>query len=296
MKFIQKIFYIFINLFFISIILFYLKNKIKFQTNIIDTTKTWLYYVLPSISISYICSLFLINFPFISKLLYPILKPIFNFENYKSCSIFLVSIIVGNPTTIKLITTAEKDNEISSYEANRLISFTNFISSVFIFSVFSVQIALFILIIELISAVIIANITKQNPYNNQSKSTNKSILTIYFDIINTLPNLLLSILCSMIFCSTISFIFNFEYFNIFLELTNGIILINTMDNSTLKILLLIILISSNGLAIVLQSYFIIKKSSLSFTDFIKYHLVSVLISVISLIITYIIYTFLSVLH
>ena len=296
MKYIPKIFYIFINLFFITIIFYYIIHKNILQSNIIETTKTWLYYVLPSISISYICSIFLIHYPFISRLIFPILSPIFHFENSKSCSIFLISIIVGNPTAITLIIAAQENNEISLHEANRLISFTNFISSIFIFSMFSINISIFILVIELLSSTLIANHTTKHNSKCNLESNQKSILDIYFNIINTLPSLLLSILCSMIFCTIISFIIKFEHLKVFLEITNGIMFINTMNDSFIKFLLLIILITSNGLAIILQSYFVIKKSNLSFSKFIKYHFISVLISMTSLILIYFIYTFLSTLH
>lgn len=289
MKFILKIFYIFISFIFIFIIYQYLLNKEIFNNVILNTVKNWLYYVLPSISISYICSMFLYNYPLISKLFYQILKPIYNFENQKACSIFLISIIVGNPCAIKLITNAVETKEISEHEGNRLLKFDNFISSIFIFSLFPFYTSLIIFIIELITTIILANVFKSSYYPESPKK--QSISQVYFNIIDNLPNLLLSILFSMIFCSIISLLINNDYIISLLELANGIIIIKSLDNSLIKMGLLITLISTNGIAIILQSFHIIKKTSLLFKNFIKYHLISGLINLISLIIIYILFIF-----
>ncbi len=293
MKFIQKIFYILIRLFFILILLYFLINKQSFYSSFKNTVILWFNYCLPPISISYVISIFLFDFPLISKIVYPLLKTIFNFENEKSCSIFLISIIVGNPTSSKLIILAVNNNQISIEEGNRLLCFGSFISSIFLYSILEFELFILILIIELFNSFIIANI--KTIKNKQSKTvTNKvnNILDTYFNIINTLPTLLLSILCSMIITNLFSSLTTNIYFKSLFELTAGIkILLNT-NISILNLIFLFILIFSHGLAIILQIYWIIKKSNLSFSDFIKNRLFSTFISLISLIIIYLFVFFL----
>ena len=293
MKFIQKIFYILIRLFFIFIFIYFLINKKYFYSSFKNTIIIWFNYCLAPISISYIISMFLFDFPLISKILYPLLKKIFHFENQKSCSIFLISIIVGNPTSSKLIMHAVNNNQISIEEGNRLLCFSSFVSSIFLYSILEFELFILILIIELVISFIIANIKVIN--NKQSIPViNKvnNILDTYFNIINTLPTLLLSILCSMVITNLFSNLTTNIYLESLFELTAGIKILLNNNISILNLIFLFILIFSHGLAIILQIYWIIKKSNLSFINFIKYRLLSIFLSLISLIIIYLFVFFL----
>ena len=293
MKFIQKIFYILIRLFFIFIFIYFLINKKYFYSSFKNTIIIWFNYCLAPISISYIISMFLFDFPLISKIVYPLLKTLFHFENQKSCSIFLISIIVGNPTSSKLIMHAVNNNQISIEEGNRLLCFSSFVSSIFLYSILEFELFILILIIELLISFIIANI--KVVYNKQSiPFTNKAnnILDTYFNIINTLPTLLLSILCSMVITNLFSNLTTNIYLKSLFELTAGIKILLNNNISILNLIFLFILIFSHGLAIILQIYWIIKKSNLSFINFIKYRLLSIFLSLISLIIIYLFVFFL----
>lgn len=293
MKFIQKIFYILIRLFFIFIFIYFLINKKYFYSSFKNTIIIWFNYCLAPISISYIISMFLFDFPLISKIVYPLLKTLFHFENQKSCSIFLISIIVGNPTSSKLIMHAVNNNQISIEEGNRLLCFSSFVSSIFLYSILEFELFILILIIELLISFIIANIKVIN--NKQSIPViNKvnNILDTYFNIINTLPTLLLSILCSMVITNLFSNLTTNIYLESLFELTAGIKILLNNNISILNLIFLFILIFSHGLAIILQIYWIIKKSNLSFINFIKYRLLSTFLSLISLIIIYLFVFFL----
>ena len=293
MKFIQKIFYILIRLFFIFIFIYFLINKKYFYSSFKNTIIIWFNYCLAPISISYIISMFLFDFPLISKIVYPLLKTLFHFENQKSCSIFLISIIVGNPTSSKLIMHAVNNNQISIEEGNRLLCFSSFVSSIFLYSILEFELFILILIIELVISFIIANIKVIN--NKQSIPViNKvnNILDTYFNIINTLPTLLLSILCSMVITNLFSNLTTNIYLESLFELTAGIKILLNNNISILNLIFLFILIFSHGLAIILQIYWIIKKSNLSFINFIKYRLLSIFLSLISLIIIYLFVFFL----
>ena len=283
MKFIQKIFYILISLLFLYFLINSFINNTLLKSTIINTTITWFNYILPSVSISYVTSIFLYNYPLISKLIYKPLSKIYHFENEKASSIFLISIIVGNPCSVKLITNAVSNHEITINEANRLLKFTSFISTIFLFYIFDAYTALLFLILEIITSILIAYFTPQK--QNNIKVTYPNIIDIYYNIINSLPSLLLNILSSMIICSIFSINLNNEYLNMFIEITNGILILKS-KSSFLNSLLLITLISSNGISIILQSLFIIKEKRLSLTNFIVYRTISITISVIVFLIIY----------
>ena len=223
------------------------------------------------------------NYPLISKLIYKPLSKIYHFENEKACSIFLISIIVGNPCSVKLIANAVSNQEITINEANRLLKFTSFISTIFLFFIFDAYTALFFLILEIITSILIAFFNLQK--ENKIKFKYPNIIDTYYNIISSLPSLLLNILSSMIICSIFSVNLNNEYLNMFIEITNGILILKS-KSSFLNSLLLITLISSNGISIILQSLFIIKEKRLSLTNFIVYITISITISVIVFLIIY----------
>lgn len=292
MKFIQKIFYILIRVFFLLILLYFISNKEYFYSSFKNTIILWFNYCLPPISISYIISVFLSDFPFISKLLYPLLKPVFNFENEKSCSIYLISILVGNPTSSKLIIQAVDNKQISIDEGNRLLCFSSFISTIFLYSILNFDLFIIIIIIELLISLIISNVKTKNPKQYIIiKNKNNTILDTYFNIINNLPSLLLSILFSMIITNLFSSLITNTYLKSLFELTIGIKIL-TYNINIINLIFIFILIFSHGLAITLQIYWIIKKSNLSFNNFIKYRLLSIFLSLISLIIIYLFVFFL----
>lgn len=293
MKFIQKIFYIFISIYSLILLFYFIFNKQIFYHSITNTIILWFEKVLPAISISYIISLYLYNYPLISYILYPILKKVFYFENHKACSLFLVSLLVGNPTSSKLIVDAVNNKEISTSEGNRLLKFSSFVSGIFIYSVFDFNLFLIIILIELIISIILAQGSPSiKKVQSNNVKNNKTFLDLYFNIVNTIPMLLLSILTSMIICNLFSITINNEYLKSLFELTIGISIINKLPHGFIRLLTLFILLISQGIAIILQVYWVIKKTSLSFINFIKYRIYAVLISIISLSIIYLFVFFL----
>ena len=256
MKFIQKIFYIFISCFFIFLLYKFIYNKEIFYDTIINTIILWFKKILPAISISFIISMFLYNFPIISYLLYPILKPIFHFENQKACSLYLISIIVGNPTSTKLINKSIVNNEISISEGNRLFNYSSFVSTIFLYSILDINIFYIILLIELITSIILAQLKINLSIDHSTIDKKQSkILDVYFDIINILPSLLLSILVSMIICNILSLNIPNIYIKSLFEISNGIILLNQSSKNIFTFSLLIILTITHGLAILMQIYY-----------------------------------------
>ena len=202
--------------------------------------------------------------------------------------------VSGGGTDLQSIIDAVKNNEISVNEGNRLLGFSSFVSGIFIYSIFDFNLFLIIILIELIISIILAQFrtNKKIIHININNTNNKSFLTLYFNIVNNLPTLLLSILTSMIICNLFSITINNDYFKSLFELTIGITIINNLPHSFTTILTLFILLISQGFAIILQVYWVTKKTSLSFTNFIKYRIYAVLISLISLSIIYLFVFFL----
>ncbi len=290
MKFIPKLFLIFIKIFLIVLIIYLFLNNSSVQYEINQVVDSWLKIVVPSISISYISSSFIYNYPLVSLILYPILKPVFHFENQKACSLYLISIIIGEPSITKLIINAQTNNEISINEANRLMRFTSFISPIFLIKMLGYEVGVTTIIIELLVSLMIGFFSNNNYFENKHQECH-SFLDVYFNIINDLPRLLLGILASMIVITIFKSIFKSIMLSNFLEITSGLLNLITLSNSLIKFMLIQLLISTCGIAIIMQVYWLIRKTHISMLNFIKYRFVSVILTSICTLIIYLIILF-----
>lgn len=246
----------------------------------------WLRYVIVSIIPAYIISNLLCEFPLISYLLYPVLKKIMHFENQKACSLFLLSLITGNPTSTILIISSYNKSQISLEEANRLIRFCSHISFLFILLLFDITYGLILFSIQVITSIIIANLSKQNNLKSLSSSTN-SLSNVFLHIIDSLSLLLLKILIIMIIISLFKapfvVLFNNQKWLVilfsFFEITIGMNDIIKNINSLPSLLFLAnTLLSFNSLTIILQVFTVIKRTDLSFNQFLKYRFIHIIIS------------------
>lgn len=263
-----------IGLLLFIILIYLIINFNNTKILILNNIDIWLKYIVVSIGPTFIISNLLYQFPFVSFLLYPLLKKIMHFENQKACSLFLISILTGNPTTSILISNAYHNKEISLFEANRLLSFTSHVSFIFIINFFGLNKGIKIIIIQILSSIIISIFYKNK--NNSSKSN--SITTITTDFISKTPILLFNILIIICIVSFIkvfltSFINNPILLTIinFLELTTG--LIDFKNNFLLSNLL----ISFNGVAVGIQVFMNIKKTDLSFNQFLVFRFIHMFI-------------------
>lgn len=281
----KKFFNLFIGFIFFIFLIFLVLHFNESKLLIIDNINIWIKYIIVSVTPTFIISNFLFKYPFISYLFYPVLKKIMHFENQKACSLFLISILCGNPSTVILINNAYYNKEISLFEANRLLCFTSHPSFLFIINFFKIKKGLIIIMIQVISSIIISFFLKNKNLSNTK--TNNSIRTnnnIFIDIINKTPNLLFNILFIIIITSHIKWFLNLitnnnYYLNIlfnYMELTTG--LVDLQNNFLLSNLL----ISFNGIAIILQVFINIKKTDLSFDQFLKFRLIHMLICLIIL--------------
>lgn len=281
-KYIPKIFYFFISIFFSYALIFFLLNFKDEKNTILSTTKMWLNMVLPSISLSYIISSYVYNYDILSHFFYKCFKNLFHFENSKSASLYLISILIGEPSSTVLIKEAINNNEITLREGNRLMRFTSFISPLFLISMLEKRYFLFIIIGELVTSIIIANFSI-NTYQNESIVHKKKFFDVYFNIINNLPNILIGILiCMYVINIFSSLIPNYiKPLSIILEITNGLKNLKVYEKyEYLYNYLLLSLVTLTGVAIMLQIYWIIKKTDISFKNYLKYRIIALLIGII----------------
>lgn len=290
---------LFFILFFLFIYAFV--YQLNVQTVIFQTIDLWFKKVIVSIIPVYIISSLIAGFPLLSCLLFKIIKKTNLFENQKALSLFLISFLTGNPTSVILITNSYKKNEITINQAKLLYSSSSFISPLFIFKMLNIKIALIIIISNLISSIIIylvkakkANLTYyflkiDNNINNFEDNI--------FNIIDNLPNILLKILSSMLIISIIRLPFskiipnNYWYFILdLLEISTGLYDISIMNISIVEQLLMAnAIISLNGFAIILQVIYILKKQKLTIEPFIKGRIFTLIISTIISLILYLIF-------
>ena len=272
-------------------IIFFLIYSFTWKNYFIDTVELWLYKVVVSIVPMYVFSSILITIPFISKIFFNIFKPLKLFENQKALSLFTISFLTGNPTSTILVKKAYLNNEISLIQANNIIDSSSHISFLFIILIFDKEIAI-ILIISQIIATLILYLTKKRLNPNITNYKNNSILNTVNDIIEDLPLVLLKILATMIIVVIFKLpfiMFNHTFLNYvldFLEVTKGINnLVNYNIHIYLKLFLCSSLLSMNGGAILLQVFNVIKKTKLSFRKYLYgrfFH--AILSSIISLVI------------
>lgn len=291
------------NIFLSFIVLFcFIVTILSHQTSkdiIISTSILWFDKIVPSIPISYFFGTLLINFDLFFYYLYRLINKITNFENYKSFTLFILSMIVGCPTNIHLIVKAYEENNISKYEATRLLKITSFMSLFFIILVFPFKYSIPLLIGQYLSSFIFSYILKTNKEDNTCIINNFDILSIISD----LPQILLNILSSMIVISIIKFPISKVFKNSnyicttilsYFEITTGINSLVSLYDNYLLIFFSSILLSFNGLAILLQAYQICKKKRLDYLNYIKYRFIhSILATIISLLAYYLLNFFLS---
>lgn len=281
-KYIPKIFYFFISIFFSYALIYFLLNFKDEKNTILSTTKMWLNMVLPSISLSYIISSYVYNYDILSHFFYKCFKNLFHFENSKSASLYLISILIGEPSSTVLIKEAINNNEITLREGNRLMRFTSFISPLFLISMLEKRYFLFIIIGELVTSIIIANFSI-NTYQNETIVHKKKFFDVYFNIINNLPNILIGILiCMYVINIFSSLIPNYiKPLSIIFEITNGLKNLKVYEKyGYLYNYLLLSLVTLTGVAIMLQIYWIIKKTDISFKNYLKYRIIALLIGII----------------
>ena len=272
-------FLIFILLLLINIVL----NLNGLIASIYKTLNTWFYNVLPSIFIFYNISNYLISnkiILFVSK----IFKFIIKFESQYSYSLLFINIFLGNPGTTSLINEAFNNNKISINDYQTLNNICIYMNPLFVITFFNIKFYIIYFISILIYIKIyslIINRNKKNLFLSQSVNRNYSINDFYLSI-NKSINIILNVAGVMVFFNiikqTFSFYINYlnlNYFSLkfilsFIEVSSGLKDISLYNNINLNILLL----SSQGLCILIQSLSYLNKKNISFLRYILNHILS----------------------
>lgn len=272
-------FLIFILLLLINIVL----NLNGLIASIYKTLNTWFYNVLPSIFIFYNISNYLISnkiILFVSK----IFKFIIKFESQYSYSLLFINFFLGNPGTTSLINEAFNNNKISINDYRTLNSICIYMNPLFVITFFNIKFYIIYFISILIYIKIyslIINRNKKNLFLLQSVNRNYSINDFYLSI-NKSINIILNVAGVMVFFNiikqTFSFYINYfdlNYFSLkfilsFIEVSSGLKDISLYNNINLNILLL----SSQGLCILIQSLSYLNKKNISFLRYILNHILS----------------------
>ncbi len=270
-----------LGLFLIS--LFYLIYFLSFPNLLKDTLLTtcllFITTIMPSILPMYwISNILLIN-PLFTKLFFPFLKRILPLENEIACTIYLLSILMGNPTTSLLINQNIEKQIITLEQGKKLMNITFFMNPLFIISVCPINLAISIIIGSIISSLIIGFFMKKLPHyysNNYNTS--------FYNTLDNTPTILLNILIIMFFVSIIKIPFNnlnfpYNYLIDFLDISSGLInVVKYPTNNLLLLILLTILINTNGVCLFLQTIRVV--NFIKPIELIKKRLISTLISLL----------------
>lgn len=287
---IKKILKISISLFFLFLLVFIFIYQEKVKDTIFAIFDLWLTKVVISILPMYFVSGLIIGSPILSTFLFQLIKKLHLFENPKAFSLFLISIISGNPTSTILIIDSYKNQEISHSQMELLYSCCSFISPLFLFKIMSFKFALLILLSQIITTILIyvfkAQKVKHDFIIKDNSYKFNSMEDTIFRLIDTSPNVLLKILSSMLFISFIKLpLFQFSsnqvlrYVLDLLEISTGLFDINEMEiTNLLKFLMLNSIVSLNGVSIHLQVFYVLKKEKLTISPYLKGRFINLLVS------------------
>lgn len=289
---IKKILKTIAALFFLFLLLFIFIYQEKVKDSLFAVFDLWLTKVVVSILPMYIVSGLIIGFPILSTFLFKLIKRFHLFENKKAFSLFLISMISGNPTSTILIINSYNNKEISLSQMKLLYSCCSFISPLFLFRVISHQFAWIILLSQIIATILIyvfkAKKSQENLHFGENLYKTVPIEDTIFKLIDTSPNVLLKILSSMVLISFIKLpLFSFtthpvlRYFLDLLEISTGLFDINAMPiHNMIKFLMLNSIVSLNGTSIQLQVFYVLKKEKLTTIPYLKGRFINLLVSTI----------------
>lgn len=263
----------------IAINLFWNYNNLNLI--IIQSLKTWLYFIVPSFFIIFLVSNFLLRNKFFYKFCL-ILKPFLKFDSPFSYTIFVNCALSGNPTTTKLIQENFNNSNISFRDYNILLCICKFTNPLFIISFLSLRFYLLYLLSLFLTGIIITRFNFPYPHKfDFGKSSLQYTTSDLYSSINNAISILLLIAGTITFynivCASINSLLNYKIINqftLFIELSNGISILSKSSNYFLVFLLL----ASQGICIITQSYFTLDKKNISLSRYIKLHLIFLLCS------------------
>lgn len=257
----------------------------SFTITVKEITYLWFTVLVPSLLPLYVLTNFLITIPSGFNLFYYLLNPFYHFENATSTAIFLLSFIVSNPTITILINQALDHNLISINEGNRLMRSTSHLSFIFIYLLVRKDFFMVFLPLFLSSSIIFSAFRIKTDQPMIKISKNHNFIKVVNEVINNGYQVLLKILYIMLFIGFLINFFNFLFphpimkiATSFLEVTIGTTNLKMMSiNCYLQLLLIVCLLSFNGLSIFLQTINVIHQQ-LSIKNFVYFRLIHLILS------------------
>lgn len=272
--------------------------NIKYTSNVLlEVYILWYKNILPTIPVSYFLGNILYYNNIFTSLLYKVIKKFLSFESKISFNLFLISFIVGNPSSTILITNAYNNNLISLNETTRLLRFSSFISIFFILFVFDKVYSIPLILGSLTSSFIL---NKTSKIDKDEKKINLENIDLFY-LIKSLPSVLLTILSTMLICTIIKIPFNIIFpnsiyliptFLSFFEITSGITRITSLYTGVILIFFSSMLLSTHGIAILLQVILKLKEKMLNVKDYLKYRIINSLLATTFSILFYLLIIFL----
>ncbi len=273
----------YLNLILISLVFLFIyfifTHKSLITTNIINSSKLFFYKVFPSLFPMFILSSILIslNTPYY-------LSKIIKYPKTSSLSIYVLtlSLISGTPSNAFIVNELIKQKNITPQTASSLLTFSLFTNPFFLLNMLSIIFPLDI-VIKIIIAAYLPNLILMffTPLKDPLPLSKKdpSYSNIIPNAINKSITTLITILGTIVFFNLLTLLLPFKYqiLSGFLELTNGLNILPTLNIAlNIKAYLALSYISFGGLSIIMQIKSILNETQTSIKPFLKsrlYHLI-----------------------
>lgn len=287
----------FMYIFFTFLIYVFITNSNLIIKTVNTSTNLFISKLLPTLFPFFILVDILINYDYI--------RIIINTFKFKYIDIIITSIFSSLPSNAKYINSLLKDNKIDLYSSSIMLSLTFFPSIIFTISYIGSYIgkkeSIFILLITYISNLIVYIINYKNlkyiPYKLNKKPIRftKALKESVIKNAKALMGIYGNIIVFNIIINIISYYFNFSeiilcIINIFLELTTGTKRIIDLNiNIYYKYILFSFALSFSSLSVLFQGFSLLEEYKINIKLIIKN---KIIISLISLLLSYIVFTFL----
>lgn len=262
-------------------------------SNVLESTKLFVFKVFPSLFPTMVLGLLLTKLNFykiIPKFIKKIFNKLFNFSDIHT-SIFLSSMISGSPSSSVFINECLEKKLINEKEAENLLCCTHFINPLFVIGVVgntifnSTKIGVFILLLTYLSNFIKAFILRRNFSIN--KEIKVSLSSTYFlqtfinaikSSVMSLINILGFVIVFNVLLALITNIFNLSLFNtciinIILEMTSGISKLSYLNIPNIfKVFLAYFSLSFGGLCIIMQTISMIENKKIKYLKYFIFRL------------------------
>lgn len=247
---------------------------------IYDSLFIWFYNIYPSIFLFYNISNYLIYNSLFNKIS-NIFSLLIKLDSKKAYCLLCINIFLGNPGTTNLIYESYSNNEISEKDFMILNDICFFMNPLFILYYIDIKYYLIYLLSSFIYIKIYSFFIKRKKYNNDYVyvCNEKYSYKIFSKSLNDVIYILLNIASLITFFNILrnTIIYFLSFFNLdiklilsFLEIASGLKILSIYKNISLFILL----ISFQGICVLMQSYNIISKKNISLIRYILVHIIS----------------------